>query len=102
MLHARVPYIGDMGCGKTVTLYGVGVCYASFADLQSDFAILQFLHLYFMLIDGISVVKRNKISALGLENKAEIQRTRDSGGGCEGHGATQGTLYTYNYTEVVF
>lgn len=102
MLHARVPYICDMGCGKNVTLYGVGVCYASFADLQRDFATLQNLHHYFMLIDGISVVKRNKINALRLENRAEIQRTRDSGGAGEGHGGVWGTLYTYNYTEVVF
>ena len=102
VLPRRVPYIGDIGCGKNVTLYGVGVCYASFAVLQRDFANLQNLHPYFMLIDGISVVKRNKINALGLENNAEIQRTRNSGGVCEGHGGVWGTLYTYNYTEGVF
>jgi len=102
MLHARVPYICDMGCGKNVTLYGVGVCYASFAVLQHDFANLQNLHPYFMLIDGISVVKRNKNNALVLENRAKLQRTRNSGGVCEGHGGVWGTLYTYNYTEVVF
>ena len=51
---------------------GVGVCYASFADLQHDFATLQILHPYFMLIDGISVEKRNKIKELGLKNGAKI------------------------------
>ena len=76
--------------------------YASFATLQRDFAILQLSHLYFTLIDGISVEKFNKSSALVLKNKAEIQRTRNSGGVGEGHGGIWGTLYTYNYTEVVF